>query len=128
MVLLSDISSSNSRISSSLPPGLVAVFVGSTSGIGEISLKKFAQYSTKPRVYIVGRSQEAAERIIKDCKELNPAGEYNFIKADVSLIRIVDEVCREIKVKEKFINLLFLSAGVASMDRSGMLKLTITSI
>jgi hypothetical protein len=120
MVSLSEVQSSNSRISSTLPPGLVAVFVGATSGIGEISLKKFAEYTRQPRVYFVGRSQDAADRIVTECKALNPTGEYIFIKADVSLIRVVDEVSKEIKAKEKTINLLFLSAGVPSMDRSGM--------
>jgi len=40
----------------------------------------------------------------------------------VSLIRVVDEVCEEIKAKEKAINILFLSAGLPnpSTDRSGI--------
>ena len=42
-----------------------------------------------------------------------------FIKADVSLIHVVDDICEEIKAKEKAINILFLSAGVAIMDRRG---------
>ena len=52
-----------------------------------------------------------------ECMALNPAGEYMFIKADVSLIRIVDEVCEEIKAKEKTVNILLLSAGLPSLDR-----------
>lgn len=120
MVSLSDVRSSNSLISSTFPLGLVAVFVGATSGIGEITLKKFAKYTRQPRAYFIGRSQDAADRIVVECKALNPAGEYIFVKADVSLIRVVDEVCKEITVKEKVLNLLFLSAGVQSMDRSGM--------
>lgn len=119
MVSLPEIESSNSLISSALP-GLVALFVGATSGIGEITLKKFAKHSHQPRAYFVGRSQDAADRIIAECKTLNSAGEYIFIKADVSLIRIVDEVCKEITGKEKYLNILFLSAGVVSMDRSGI--------
>ena len=47
-------------------------------------------------------------------------GEYIFIQADVSLIRNVDEVCEVIKKKEKVVNILFLSAGTPSLDRSGM--------
>lgn len=121
MVSLSTVLSSNALISSTLPPGRVAVFVGATSGIGEITLKKFAKYTLKPRAYFIGRSQEAADRIATKCKALNSAGEFIFIKADISLIRVVDEVCNSIKVKEKMINLLFLSAGVPSMDRSGMI-------
>jgi NADP-dependent 3-hydroxy acid dehydrogenase YdfG len=120
MVSLSVVQSSNSLISSALPPGLVAVFVGATSGIGETTLKQFAKHSRKPRAYFIGRSQDAGHRIVAECRVLNPAGEYIFIKADVSLIRVVDEVCEEIKAKEKALNILFLSAGVPSMDRSGM--------
>ena len=120
MVSLSTVQSSNSLISSTLPSGLVAVFVGGTSGIGEATLKQFAKQSYSPRVYFIGRSQSAADRITAECRVLNPAGEYMFIKADVSLIRVVDDVCREIKAKEKTLNLLFLSAGVPSMDRSGV--------
>lgn len=119
MVSLDAINSSNSLISSTLPPGLVALFVGATSGIGETTLKTFAKYTRQPRAYFIGRSQNAADRIRAECKEINPAGEFIFLKADVSLIHVVDEVCKEIKAKERVINVLFLSAGVPSMDRSG---------
>ena len=121
MVSLSAVRSSNSLISSAPAPGLTAVFVGATSGIGEATLKKFAKYSRQPRAYFVGRSQDAADRITAECKELNSAGEYIFIKADISLIHVVDEVCKEINAKENFLNILFLSPGVLSMDRSGMM-------
>jgi NADP-dependent 3-hydroxy acid dehydrogenase YdfG len=122
MVSLSDVRLSNSLISSTLPR-LVAVFVGATSGIGEITLKKFAKYSHQPRAYFVGRSQGAADRIVAECKALNPQGEYIFIKADVSLIRVVDKVCEEIMANEKALNILFLSAGSPSMDRSSTIHL-----
>jgi NAD(P)-dependent dehydrogenase (short-subunit alcohol dehydrogenase family) len=121
MVSFSTVCSSNSLISSTLPPGLVAIFVGGTSGIGEITLEKFAIYARQPRAYFIGRSQDAADHIIAKCKTLNPSGEFIFVKADVSLIRNVDEVCGEIKAKEKAINILFLSAGLPSFDRSGMM-------
>ncbi|KAL9071276.1 MAG: hypothetical protein Q9161_004292 [Pseudevernia consocians] len=117
MVSLSLVQSSNTLISSTLPPNLVAVFVGATSGIGEATLKQFAKHARQPRAYFVGRSQDAGDRILAECKALNAKGEFIFIKADVSLIRIVDEVCEEIKAKEKAINILFLSAGVAVLDR-----------
>ncbi|KAI1133093.1 NAD(P)-binding protein [Nemania abortiva] len=118
MVSLSCVRASNSLIPSTLPAGLVAVFVGATSGIGEATLKKFAQYAASPRVYFIGRSQEAADRIVTECQALNPAGQFIFRKADVSLIRVVDEVCGEIKTELRTINILFLSCGVPSMDRS----------
>jgi NADP-dependent 3-hydroxy acid dehydrogenase YdfG len=119
MVSLSDVQSSDSRIASSLPPGLVAVFVGATSGIGEATLKQFATHARQPRVYFVGRSQEAGDRITAECKALNSEGEYIFVKADVSLIRVVDDVCRDIKSKETAVNLLFLSTGTM-VSHTGM--------
>ena len=119
MVTLSQVQSSNLLVSSALPPHLVAVFVGATSGIGEATLKQFAKHSLQPRAYFVGRSQDAGDRIAAECKALNPKGEYIFVKADVSLIRVVDEVCDAIKAKEKIINILFLSAGLPSLDRRG---------
>lgn len=118
MVSLTDVQSSNSRIASTLPPGLVAVFVGATSGVGETSLKQFAKHARQPRIYFVGRSQEAGDRIAAECTALNPEGEYVFIKADTSLICTVDDVCRDIKSREKAVNLLFLSTG--SLIGTGM--------
>ncbi|MCJ1477738.1 hypothetical protein MMC13_006411 [Lambiella insularis] len=111
MVTLPNVQSSNALIASALPPGLVAVFVGATNGIGATTLKQLAKHARQPRVYFVGRSQEAGELIAAECKALNSEGEYNFIRADTSLIRTVDDVCRDIKAKEKSVNLLFLSTG-----------------
>lgn len=67
-----------------------------------------------PRVYIVGRSLPAAERIIAECKTLNESGKVEFLKADVSELAEVDRVCGEIKRregKEGRINLLVQSQG-----------------
>ena len=118
MVSLRDVQSSNSRIASALPRGLVAVFVGATSGVGETSLKQFAKHARQPRVYFIGRSQEAGERIAAECKALNSEGEYIFIQADTSLIRTIDDICQEVKSKEEAVNLLFLSTG--SLINTGM--------
>ncbi|KAJ8096603.1 hypothetical protein POJ06DRAFT_297616 [Lipomyces tetrasporus] len=115
MVQLSTVKSSNALIASSLPPKLVAVFVGATSGIGETSLKQFAKHACQPRIYFVGRSQQAGDRIAKECKSLNPEGEYIFVKADVSLLNNVDEVCEDLKKKESHINVLFQSQGTLDL-------------
>jgi len=111
MVSLSAIQASNARIRTTLPPGLVAVFVGATSGIGEYTLKELARQAQRPRVHFAGRSQEAGTRIAAECSKINPEGEFNFIQADCSLLQNIDNVCRDIKAKEKAINLLFLSQG-----------------
>ncbi|KAJ0418789.1 hypothetical protein BJY00DRAFT_287366 [Aspergillus carlsbadensis] len=117
MVALSEILSFNAQIRSSFPPGPVALFVGATSGIGAATLKAFAKYTVKPKAYFVGRSQEAADAIIAECQSLNPEGQYIFIAADVSLIKVVDEVCAQIQAREPYLNILFLSQGVARFDR-----------
>lgn len=111
MVSHPTIQTSNAQIPTALPPNLVAIFVGGTSGIGEYTARQFAQHATAPRLYIVGRSQEAADRIIKHMKATNKEGEYLFIKTDTSLIKNVDEVCEEIKRREKVVNVLCLSTG-----------------
>jgi len=111
MVALEVIRASNERIAAALPTELVAVFVGATNGVGETTVRQFARYVTSPRVYLVGRSQEAGLRITNECKALNPKGEFIFISRDTSLIRNVDDICNEIQRRETSINLLFLTIG-----------------
>lgn len=116
MVRLEEVRAGNARIGTELPPGLIGVFAGATSGVGELALKGFAKHAARPRIYFIGRSQEAGERLLVELKELNAEGEYNFIKADVSLMKNVDQVCREIKEKEKVVNVLLLSQGTLNMS------------
>ena len=116
MVELSAIQASNSNLANNLPTGMVAVFVGATSGIGEYSLKAFAHQTKSPKLYFVGRSQDAANRIISECKELNNSGQYIFLKSDVSLLKNVDEVCQQILAQEDSINLLFQTQGTMLME------------
>lgn len=118
MVSLDDVKASNASIATALPPGLVAVFVGATNGVGETTLKQFAKHASKPRVYFVGRSQEAGDRIAAECKKLNPEGHFTFIKKEASTVRSVDEICELIKSNEKSINLLFLTIGTLQSGTS----------
>lgn len=131
MVALDLVHASNAQLKE-LGPGLVALFggpffptiaslihaittnftvVGGTSGIGEYTAKAFVKNAFSPRVYIVGRSATAAERIIKECKELNEDGTVEFLKADVTELREVDRVCKELSAKEKHINLIVQTQG-----------------
>lgn len=117
MVTLSQVHTSNAQISTSLPAELVAVFVGATSGIGEAALKEFVSQANKPKCYFVGRSEQDATRIIDECKSLNPDARVVFLRADTSLVKEADRLCEDIKSRENAINVLFLSAGAASLDR-----------
>ena len=118
MVALSDVRASNAQISTSLPHGLVAIFIGGTSGIGEYTLKQFARNACQPRIYNIGRSRKASERIEAECLKLNSDVQYTFIQADVSLIKNVDTVCETIRHKEDYVNILFLSAGTLMRGES----------
>ncbi|KAF4960884.1 hypothetical protein FSARC_10349 [Fusarium sarcochroum] len=111
MVTYSEIQQANASAASALPAGLVAVFAGATAGIGETALKAFAKHTTRPKIYFIGRSQEAGDRLQNELKELNAEGSYVFIKKDMSLLKNVDEVCRDMKSKETAVNVLLLSQG-----------------
>ncbi|KAI3395363.1 hypothetical protein diail_1419 [Diaporthe ilicicola] len=111
MVALDKVQKSNAQIAAAYPAGLVAVFAGATAGIGETSLREFARHTAKPRIYVVGRSQEACDRLQADLSQVNPDGQYTFIRSDVSLLRNVDDVCKQIRDKESAINVLFMSQG-----------------
>ncbi|KAK8022575.1 hypothetical protein PG993_013342 [Apiospora rasikravindrae] len=74
MVTLEQMRASNARIATTLPPGLVAVFVGATSGIGNTTLKQFASRAQQPRIYFVGRRQAEGERTQAELEKLNPDG------------------------------------------------------
>ncbi|KAI1814428.1 hypothetical protein GGS20DRAFT_412436 [Poronia punctata] len=117
MVSLPTMRESNTRISQTLPPGLVAVFVGATSGIGEATLKHLAKNTRQPRIYFLGRRQTEGDRIKKELEEVNPGGEYHFLSYDLSLLKNVDDACRYIQGKEKAINLLFLTSGTLTKGR-----------
>ncbi|CAI6335670.1 unnamed protein product [Periconia digitata] len=110
MVSLAEVRSHNSTLKN-LAPGLVAVFVGGTSGISLYTAQEFARNTTSPHIYLIGRNETEAERIQKELKTINSSSTIDFIKKDVSLLRKVDEACKEIKEKEKKINLLFMTIG-----------------
>jgi short-subunit dehydrogenase len=67
-------------------------------------------------VYLVGRNAAAADQIIKECGELNKEGKVEFLKADVTELKEVDRVCKEIEKREKKINLLVQTQGNLTLD------------
>ena len=52
---------------------------------------------------------------MSELKNIRPEAEATFIKKDLTLLKNVDEVCEEIKAKEKKLNLLFMTQGAMSM-------------
>lgn len=82
---------------------LVAVFPGSTSGIGEFTVRALARHAAKgqgARIYLVGRNQKAADAIAADYAASTNV-QIRFVKADdLSLLKDVDRCCEEIKQLE----------------------------
>ncbi|KAL4902333.1 hypothetical protein BDW74DRAFT_186876 [Aspergillus multicolor] len=114
MVSLSTVHAHNATLKS-LGPGLVAVFVGGTSGISLSTALSFARHTTAPRIYLIGRSQPAATSAIETIKTLNPEARATFLQSDISLLRNVDNVCEEIKKQEEKLNILFMTPGYMTL-------------
>ncbi|KAK5134779.1 hypothetical protein LTR08_006154 [Meristemomyces frigidus] len=95
--------------------GLVAIFVGGTGGIGGATVKEFFKRTTKPKAYIIGRSEDKGKNIVDQLREINPEGEAIFVKKDISTMRSVDEVCEELQQLEPKINCLFLTSGYMTL-------------
>lgn len=115
MVNIADVRNSNTSFMGK-PPGMVALFVGGTSGIGKGTLKQLSKYANAPRVYIVGRSKSSITPLLKELQDLNPQGTFTFIESQISLIKNVDKVCEEIKEKEQKMDLIFLSPGYLTLE------------
>lgn len=82
------------------------------------------RYATDPRLYLIGRNKDEAQRIQAEFAQLNPSATVRFIQSDVSELRTVDKVCRQIGEEETNINLLFMSAGIFHLrGREGMLAI-----
>ncbi|KAF2205126.1 hypothetical protein GQ43DRAFT_437355 [Delitschia confertaspora ATCC 74209] len=110
MVNLKTVQTHNASLKT-LAPGLVAVFVGGTSGIGLSTAREFVRNTRSPHVYLIGRNEAEANKLISELGILNPESQTTFIKSDISLLKNVDKACQEISAKEKKVNLLFMTAG-----------------
>ncbi|KAL5046358.1 hypothetical protein BDW71DRAFT_182035 [Aspergillus fruticulosus] len=111
MVYLDEVKQTNSALRTH-GLGLVGVFVGGTSGIGEATARSFVRHATAPRVYLVGRNENQASKIIHELNALNPESKTTFLKCDVSLLKKVDEACKQIQEKEEKVNVLVLTSGM----------------
>ncbi|KAJ5390381.1 short-chain dehydrogenase/reductase [Penicillium cataractarum] len=115
MASIAAVLDNNSAITRRYGPGLVAVFVGGTSGIGESTARAFIRNTDASHAYLVGRDQARAAEIIRELQQMKPDAQITFIKSDVSLLREVDDACSLIQRNEDKVNILFLSPGIGTM-------------
>ncbi|KAE8375464.1 hypothetical protein BDV26DRAFT_283453 [Aspergillus bertholletiae] len=113
MVSLKTVQASNAGLRAL--PNITALFVGGTSGIGQSTLRQLARYADSPTAYIIGRDKARASPFLSELQQLSPKGRFHFIEADVSLVRNVDAVCRQIAQQEKHLNFLFMTPGGISL-------------
>ncbi|PFH49858.1 hypothetical protein AMATHDRAFT_146712 [Amanita thiersii Skay4041] len=114
----SAIRSSNAAYAPARPP--VAVFVGGTSGIGQAMAEALGRYTQgRAHIVLVGRNQAAAENILESLprNSTSKSEEYTheFVYCDVSLMRNVHAVTRDLRTRYPKINFLILSPGFLSM-------------
>lgn len=124
MVTLSSIRATNTRLRDTLPPNLVSLFVGGTSGIGEATLLELASHSRKPKIYIVARRAEAGERVIAAARKANPDGEYVFVPSDAGSMRETEGLAAYIAAREQRLDLVLLSAGLPLINKESALPPT----
>ncbi|KAH8799832.1 hypothetical protein F5884DRAFT_868967 [Xylogone sp. PMI_703] len=126
MVHLDTVRSSNAKFSKR--ESLVAVFVGGTQGIGEFAIRALtAAYGVSGkglRLYIVGRNEAAAQKIISDCRAACPMGRFQFVHAkDAALLKDVDRISAEIIKAEELasktprIDLLVMTQGYLAFEK-----------
>ncbi|EJD55710.1 NAD(P)-binding protein [Auricularia subglabra TFB-10046 SS5] len=94
----------------------VAVLVGGTSGVGRGVAEVLAKYTKgSAHLVLIGRNKSAADEIIAGLPAPANGGKYEFVQCDVSSMRNVGAVTRELSERLGKINYLVLSAGYLSL-------------
>ncbi|KAK0714747.1 hypothetical protein B0H67DRAFT_553403 [Lasiosphaeris hirsuta] len=100
------------------PRPLTAVVAGGTHGIGHAFLTSLATLTPSPKIYILGRTDEALASLVSTLQSLNPTGTYIPILApDLTLVTTAHAAARSILAAEGpsgKVDILFLSPGYLS--------------
>ncbi|KAK1760342.1 hypothetical protein QBC47DRAFT_366907 [Echria macrotheca] len=114
MVADSEIFASNALINDATAPR-VSVFVGGTSGLGQLTIRALVGTGASVRIYLVGRksSAERSAAFIAEMQTINPKAEIIWTEAEYSLLAETKRACDFVKSRESRVDLLFLTAGYA---------------
>ncbi|KAJ9145144.1 hypothetical protein NKR23_g5731 [Pleurostoma richardsiae] len=79
-----------------MPRGLVALFISTSSKIGQTILQRFAQNAPIPKIYTITCTPTISsyEALLAFLRYSYPSDIYNLVKADVSLISEIDKILR----------------------------------
>ncbi|KAG5638297.1 hypothetical protein H0H81_000822 [Sphagnurus paluster] len=97
----------------------VAIFVGGTAGIGQGLVEAFSRHTKgNAHIVIVGRNRAAADTIIAALPKPSDNAQYTheFVQCDVTLMKNVESVTKELLTRLPKINFLFMSPGFMTMD------------
>jgi NAD(P)-dependent dehydrogenase (short-subunit alcohol dehydrogenase family) len=101
-----------------------AVVIGGTAGIGERTVLAIAtNFSTsgeKLRLFVVGRNESAATRIVDEAQKISPKAAISFIRAgNLALLKEVaktaDDVVAAIGGKDERLDLLVMTSGYLTL-------------
>jgi len=117
MPSLSAVRTANAAFNPSYTP--VGLFVGGTSGIGQGLAEAFARHTKgNAHIVIIGRNRAAADAIIAKFPKPTDTSKYTheFVQCDVTLMKNVESVTKELLTRIPKINFLFMSPGVMTMN------------
>ncbi|KAG6917686.1 hypothetical protein DXG01_001661 [Tephrocybe rancida] len=113
MPTLNAIKAANALFNPSYRP--VAIFVGGTSGIGQGLAEAFARHTKgNAHIVIIGRNRASADSIIAQFPKPTDSATYTheFVQCDVTRMKNVESVSKELLTRIPKINFLFMSPGL----------------
>ncbi|GLB40820.1 putative KR domain containing protein [Lyophyllum shimeji] len=118
MPTLAAVRTANAAFTPSYKP--IAIFVGGTSGIGQGIAEAFARHTRgAAHIVIVGRNRAAADAILAQFPKPKPDDKtqytHEFVQCDVTLMRNVEAVTKDLRARMPKINFLVMSPGYMAL-------------
>ena len=87
----------------------IILITGGTSGIGHSTALLLAKKGYD--IYIVGRSQQACEKVVGELKAINPDARFGYYLCDLLSQKQIREMAQKIKAEHQHLDVLVNNAG-----------------